>query len=298
MRRYFYILCLIPTIIGVSNDLLAQSNMDLSYRIKENRDFSISEIGFHDLKMNDNRSKADYFFELEKFDSAIFYYKIIEEQYERDAFYFFLRGYTEMQMLKYENAIQSFNKSLSFAEPYPSSYLDRSWKIAPKSINIYDAFEIELAPIKIDVSGNNSIRTRRDFTKSLKYCKADNYLFIGFCKLLINDYNGAVRELKKYHQITRDSCMLSNCFIGISLQQLGKYPESIKYLSRASTYYKGFGRYNDDIEFYQIIYIHRGLSYKELGNNEMACWDFNVSKYLGNRLADKYIILNNCNVNK
>ncbi|MCG9879641.1 MAG: hypothetical protein MH472_03490 [Bacteroidia bacterium] len=257
----------------------------------------VSNISFGQNKYNScwgTLDSADKIFFKKDYENALLYYESFFESpcsFDDPLLYYKL-AYSAHHSGKFQEAIQYYTFGLNLINFQPESFRDKNWKKEFIPTNRFDLFEIGYEIIRDD-SLNEYIYTKTKGAYHLKAQKSDLMIHRAQCKIALEDYIGAIKDLKKYHNIIQDSSALSNYLLGVALLQ----PTSvkienkvnmqlaIKYFSMSIKLYEKPGPFNSEYSICRDSYYYRAISNMMLNKKQAACEDFSTAGEMGKKEA-------------
>jgi len=210
---------------------------------------------------------GDYYFQREKYDSALVCYNQAVNNGLRLDFLFFKKGYCEFNSGQYNEAIRDLTASV----------------IKIPFLKMKEGFT---TPGHSFVKGGNGVYWSTLNSVSLQYQYFKAYYFRALSKYYLEDFYGCVDDFKKLHKSSGDSSYVSCLYLGKALIRTNKLKESEKYFSFIISQ-----KSNNDLEQSLLgdAYSDRGyLNYRN-GLKERACIDWSRGNDLGSDSCFDYL---------
>lgn len=244
-----------------------------------NDKYSLSEIKDEDFKnkiikvcsMQSEKDYADgdYHLKQKNYAYALVKYNEAINAGKRSSWIFFKKAICEIEMNRYQEAINSLTLSETNANKKAlekRSYFNEDIKLRyNKEKMSYDTVIFEI----VDTD--------------LLYSHSDIYRFRGISKFHMDDFYGAKNDLLFYHKL--DTSILTMYYLGMSYLSLNQYNEGklcfINTINLADN--------ENNLEILRNSYLMRGLCLYHLGEKEKGCIDYSTAGELGHPKVYDYI---------
>jgi len=209
---------------------------------------SLYNVQMDDYLTNDENEfiVEDYYNEIQRlmdyhiYDSALYFWSILNEYYEDDSYIYFNIGYCNYMMERYEDAIGYFNKSNLVEKSLDTYYnIGLSYQMIGDTINAISAFENAL---KMDANDSTCLyelgllyyynlnfhKAREYLNHYLSSYSEDEYLrsLLCDCYYLTEEFSLAETCYRNYFQINTDDSYSYERY-GLVLMNLNKYGDAI-----------------------------------------------------------------------
>jgi len=205
-------------------------------------------------------AEADYLFSNKEYKNAIIEYDKVIKGNDKESYNYYLRGLSKYNLEDNMGAIKDFTKAYLLIK---NDALNGNWIYGPRTFKFNDTYmnaELGLSPVH-------------------KFFHL--FLYRGHSKYKLEDYRGAILDLKEYikYDNTDDDFPGIHKLIGDCYFMLQQYPEAIKFYTEAINLNPAD----------KSAYFSRGVSFLNNDALESACIDLSKSGELGNEKAYELI---------